>query len=371
MIPSQTITSPLQQTLKLGQSIWYDGLIGIPEFERMIREDALRGATTNPSIFEKALAGQGNPQVRELANAHAPDEIYKTIAVLAVQEVADAFLPVFEESKGEDGFVSMEVNPHLAYDTLGTLREARELHQRINRKNIMIKVPATKEGLPAIQTLISEGISVNVTLIFSVKRYQEVMNAYLAGLEARHDRGKPVANIASVASFFVSRVDTAVDKLLEEQIQSTKYASRLNTLKNLVGKVAIANSKVAYKEFENFFSTFRFTRLKGKGAQVQRPLWASTGTKNPAYSDVLYVESLIGPNTVNTMPPATLAAFKHHGTAASRLSMGFDDACKVLKELHSLGIDLQKITEELETAGVQLFKDAHDKVIQNIKVNIP
>ncbi|HTL69769.1 MAG TPA: transaldolase [Candidatus Eisenbacteria bacterium] len=372
MTQAQSMTeNPVKQALRHGQSIWYDGLIGRDEFERMIREDGLRGATTNPSIFEKALASVGtDPDVAALVASKPADEVYKTLAVKAVQEVCDLFRPLYAESAGQDGFVSIEVSPLLAYDTLGTIREGKELWQRVDRKNVMIKVPATRQGLPAIEALIGEGINVNVTLIFSVKRYQEVMNAYVTGIEKRIERGRPVADTASVASFFVSRIDSAVDKLIQDRLDAAKSVpmgtSRAESLRNLTGKVAIANAKLAYKEFDNFFQAFRFRRLKEKGAQIQRPLWASTGTKNPAYSDVLYVEELMGQNTVNTMPPATLDAFRHHGVAGSRLMKGMEEASNVFKELQTVGIDFAEVTDKLEEAGVKLFADSYNKIIQSI-----
>ena len=360
--------NPLQQILSHGQSIWYDGLVSKEEFEKMIEEDGIRGATTNPTIFEKAISGGTyDTQIAELQRTYSPEGIFKRLAVQAVQEVADLFLPVFQKTGGQDGFVSIEVSPLLAYETEATVQEARELWHLVNRKNVMIKIPATKQGIHAITAVIAEGVNVNITLIFSIQRYREVMEAYVSGLEKRQTESKPVSGIASVASFFVSRVDTAVDKWIEEKIQSSKYASRSETLKGLLGKAAIANSKLAYKEFENQFSSFRFRRLKSKGAQVQRPLWASTGTKNPMYSDVLYAEALIGPNTVDTMPPATLAAFRHHGVAAARLTKGLEEASQVFKELQLVGADLTAVTEKLEAEGVQLFADSYLKLVAGIQ----
>ena len=358
--------NPLKETLKLGQSIWYDGIIAISDFERMIREDGLRGATTNPVILEKAIASCPHDQFARHAGL-PEEEIYKKIAVDAVQQVADVFLPVYEQTAGQDGFISLEVSPLLAYDTEGTIREAKELYRRVNRKNIMIKIPATKEGIPAIEAVIAEGISVNVTLIFSVERYREVIEAYLLGLEKRQEGGKSLSEVASVASFFVSRVDVAVDKILEQKITAAKDSAQKELFKQLLGKVAVANSKVAYAEFEEAFTSERFRALKADGAQMQRPLWASTGTKNPAYRDVLYVESLIGPNTVDTVPPATLEAFRDHGAVAETLIEGLDEARKVLEKLAFTGIALSAVTEELEKAGVELFNEAYNKIIQRIR----
>ncbi len=353
------IDNPLKQILRFGQSIWYDGLVSKLEFERMIHEDGIRGATTNPTIFEKALSsGNYDEEISRLGKTHSDEAIYKVLSAQTVQEVADQFLPLYEETKGDDGFVSIEVSPLLASDTEGTIREARELYRLVNRKNIMIKVPATREGLPAIEVLISEGISVNVTLIFSVQRYQEVMNAAVLGLEKRLAEKKPLTGIASVASFFVSRVDTMVDKILEEKGADPRF----------FGKAAIANCKMATQAFETFFSSARFQKLKAKGAAIQRPLWASTGTKNPEYSDVLYVESLIGPYTVNTIPPATLAAYRDHGRPAARLKEGTAEAAGFLEELRRLGVDLSTVTQELEDQGVRLFSDSYKKIIQAISL---
>lgn len=364
---TQTKTeNPLKQALKYGQSIWYDGLISKEEFFKMIEEDGLRGATTNPTIFEKALsAGNYDKELKKLSGTYTEEEIYKTLAVEAVQQIVDVFLPVYQEANGRDGFVSIEVSPLLAYDTEKTIQEARELWRLVNRPNVMIKIPATKQGIPAIQTVISEGIHVNVTLIFSVERYREVMEAYISGLEKRSDAGHPVSGVASVASFFVSRVDTAVDKLLEEKGDKPQKGG-LSPF-SLQGKIAIANSKVAYAEFEKVFSGARFEKLRSKGAQAQRALWASTGTKNSAYSDVIYVEALMGDHTVNTIPPATMAAFRDHGTSGSRLNEGLEEALQNLERLAALGIDLKQVTEDLEKVGVQLFADSYNKIIQLIR----
>lgn len=359
--------NPLRQALKEGQSFWYDGLISNAEFERMIREDGLRGATTNPAIFEKALSGsEYDAEIKRFPKQANDEEIYKTLAVKAVQEVADAFLPVYQETSAKDGYVSIEVSPLLAANTDGTIREARELWRLVSRPNVMIKIPATLEGIPAIETILSEGIPVNVTLIFSVERYREVIYAFLRAFEKRAEAGLPLSGIASVASFFVSRVDTAVDKILDSKIASAESPAEKDKLKNLLGKAAIANSKAAYEEFKAIFSSARFAKLESRGAQVQRPLWASTGTKNPAYRDVLYVETLIGPDTVNTMPPPTMAAFRDHGIVAPTLEKEVPQALQALKELKSIGIDLDRIVLDLEKAGVELFCDAYRKIIQGI-----
>lgn len=356
----------MKEALKLGQSIWYDGLIAKADLARMIEEDGLRGATTNPVILEKAIAGGSyDADIARLAREGASDdEICKALAIRAVQEVCDVFLPVYEKTSGQDGFVSIEVSPLLAYDTQATIREAKELHKRVARKNVMIKIPATAAGLPAIEAVTGAGISVNVTLIFSVERYRQVMAAYFAGLE-KFD-GK-LSQVASVASFFVSRVDTAVDKRLDELAAASKDPAQQQLFKSLAGRTGIANSKVAYAAFEEVSAEDRFRRLKARGAQAQRPLWASTGTKNPAYSDVYYVEALIGPNTVDTIPPATLDAFRDHGKAALTLTEGLDEAEKTLERLAFCGISLAQVTEDLEKAGVELFTEAYNKIIQRIR----
>ena len=359
----------LKEVLKLGQSIWYDGLLAPAELERMIREDELRGATTNPVILEKAIAGGSyDADIAQFAReGQSDDEICKTLAIRTVQEVCDVFAPVHRRTAGQDGFVSIEVSPLLAFDTEATIREAKELHKRVARPNVMIKIPATEAGLGAIEAVIAEGISVNVTLIFSVERYRQVMDAYFSGLEKRSDEGHELTHIASVASFFVSRVDTAVDKLLEQKIAASKDPAQQALFKSLMGKVAIANSKVAYAAFEETFAGERYLELKTEAAQVQRPLWASTGTKNPAYRDVLYAEALIGPNTVDTMPPATLDAFRDHGQAALTLTEGLMEAEKTLEKLAFCGVSLPQVTLELEKAGVELFVDAHKKILERIQ----
>ncbi len=361
--------STLKEVLKLGQSVWYDGLISKEVFEKMILEDGLRGATTNPVIFEKALtSGEYDAEIAKLGcEGKSAEEIYKTLAVKAVQQIADVFNAVYRQTRGEDGFVSIEVSPLLAYDTEATIQEAKELFSRVSRKNVMIKIPATLEGIPAIEEVISCGIPVNVTLIFSVERYREVMDAYLSGLDRRADASLSLNEIASVASFFVSRVDSAVDKILEQKIGALQDASSKQACQNLLGKTAIANSKAAYAAFETVFSEERFRALKREGAQFQRPLWASTGTKNLNYRDVLYVETLIGPNTVNTIPPPTLDAFRDHGNASLTLTEGVDEAMNTLQQIKSLGINLLQVTQELEKAGVDLFKEAYNKIIQRIE----
>ena len=306
-------TNPLRELLKYGQSAWYDNisreLISSGELKRMVEEDGLRGVTSNPTIFEKAITGSDvyKKEIQDLlCEGKSTVQIYEQLAVKDIQSAADAMRPVYDESKGTDGYVSLEVSPTLAHDTAGTVAEAKRLHAWVNKPNVMIKVPATEEGIPAIEQLIAAGISVNVTLIFSLAHYLPVAEAYLRGLEARAKKGEPLDKVASVASVFVSRVDSSIDKILGPNPEA----------KDHLGKAGIANVKAIYGQFKKIFGSERFAALKKKGAQVQRPLWASTGVKNPQYSDVLYVEALIGPDTVDTMPPATMAAFRDHGTAA-------------------------------------------------------
>ena len=301
--------NPLVELEKTGQSVWYDQmerkLVSAGTLQRLIDEDDLRGLTSNPTIFDKAIAGSDDydAQLRELASRNkSRDEIYDEITIEDIGNAADVFLPVYKKTQGNDGFCSLEVLPTLASNTQGTAAEAKRLFERLGRPNVMIKIPATPEGIPAIEESIAAGVNINITLIFSNDVYKKVMEAYLRGLERRVEQGLPIGDIRSVASFFVSRIDTLADKQMEAKASDPEVAA-------LMGKVAIANAKLAYQEFKRVFGSERFHRLRDKGAVAQRPLWASTGTKNPKYSDVLYVESLIGPDTVNTIPPATYNAF--------------------------------------------------------------
>ncbi len=366
--------NPLVGLLKLGQSFWYDNisrdLIGSGELKRMIDEDGMRGVTSNPSIFFKSIKGSDvyDEQLRSFPpdNGMSDKDVFYELAIKDIQDAADLLLPVYQESKGSDGFVSMEVDPSFAYKIKETIKEAEELYSRINRPNLMIKVPATKEGLFALTELISKGINVNVTLLFSVKRYEEVTHAYLQGLEKRLQSGEAIGNISSVASFFVSRVDSLTDKLLSEVISSDDPDDDKKKAKALLGKTAVANAKIAYQVFKSVFSHDRYMKLKEEGASVQRLLWASTSTKSPEYSDLLYVDSLIGPSTVNTMPPNTLVAFRDHGKLERTVDRDIDDAYKVLNELEELEINIEQITEDLEDEGVRLFREAFDSLISLI-----
>jgi len=365
--------NPLRELQRLGQSPWHDNirrdLLKTGKLKQMIKEGDITGLTSNPTIFEQAI-GQTNiydEALAELALAgKSAAEILDALSLEDIQAAADAFAPVYKKTKGADGYVSIEVAPHYARDTQTTIREARRLWRAVNRPNLMIKIPATKEGLPAIEQSIADGLNVNVTLIFSIQRYREVMDAYLAGLERRAAARKPIDHVASVASFFVSRVDTLVDKLLDERIQKLgdREAQELQALK---GKAAIANAQLAYAEFRRHFSTVRFSALAARGARLQRPLWASTSTKNPAYPDVMYVEALIGPDTVNTMPPATIVAYKDHGKPELRLNEEVRDAQRVVEQLEEFGILMDDVTQQLEVEGVASFKKSFDTLLATIE----
>jgi transaldolase/glucose-6-phosphate isomerase len=362
-------SNPLAQLSKLGQSPWYDqmtrSLVSQGTLMKMIEEDGLRGLTSNPTIFEKAISGSKDYEdaLRKLVGDGAGlAEIYDALVVEDIASAADVFLPVYQRTDGEDGFVSIEVSPLLAEDTAGTVKEAMRLHAKLARPNVLIKVPATPEGLPAIEELISEGISVNVTLIFSVEVYAQVAEAYLKGLEKRKAKGAAIDRVASVASFFVSRIDTAVDKKLEEIAKAGRPEAA-----ELEGKAAIANAKLAYEKFQQLFSGARWEKLDAAGAHVQRPLWASTGTKNPKYSEVLYIDTLIGPHTVNTMPPQTFDAFRDHGKAVVTITDDLKGAHQIFDKLKEVGIDLTAVTQALTLAGVQSFSESYNNLIAVIE----
>jgi transaldolase len=368
--------NPLVELHKLGQSFWYDNisrdLIQSGEIKRMIDEDGMRGVTSNPTIFHKAIKGTDiyDNQLKSLFKKGelSEKEIFFELAIQDISDAADLLMPVYEESGGKDGFVSIEVDPSLAYNISMTVKEAEDLFTRISKKNLMVKIPATKEGLLAIPQVISKGINVNVTLLFSVKRYEEVTNAYLAGLEERVNRGESIDHINSVASFFVSRVDTLADKLLDETITSDDDPDEdKEKAKNLKGKTAVANAKIAYQVFKNVFSSDRCIKLKEKGANMQRILWASTSTKNPDYNDLLYVEPLIGPGSVNTMPLNTLQTFRDHGKVERTVDTGLEEAYNVMNGLEELEINIDQITEDLEDEGVRLFKESFDQLISLIQ----
>ncbi len=366
-------SNPLKQLADYGQSPWLDfirrNLITSCELQRLIDEDGLKGVTSNPAIFEKALAAGDDYQdfIRENA-ATAKDAValYERIAIRDIQEAADILKTVYEGSDRRDGYISLEVSPALAADAEKTLTEARRLWQIVNRPNLMVKVPATNEGVTAIEQLISEGININVTLLFSQDAYARVAEAYVAGLEKRAAEGEELSNVASVASFFVSRIDSLIDSQIEEKLKDASGEEKL-VLENLLGKVAIANAKMAYQTYEEIFSGERWEKLSVKGAQTQRVLWASTGTKNEKYSDVIYVEELIGKDTVNTIPPATWEAFGDHGKLRKSLTEDVEGAKETLANLEKAGISLAAATDKLLIDAVRLFVEPFDKMIAAVE----
>ncbi|HEX3227600.1 MAG TPA: transaldolase, partial [Pyrinomonadaceae bacterium] len=363
-------TNPLRSLAGFGQSVWLDyirrSLITSGELKRLVVEDGLRGVTSNPAIFEKAIVGSTDYQaVIESKESAALDAktLYEKIAVKDVQDAADILRSVYEESKQRDGYVSLEVSPLLARDTAGTIEEARRLWKAVNRPNLMVKVPATPEGIPAIRQLISEGINVNVTLLFSPEVYEQVAKAYVEGLSARAASGGDVSRIASVASFFISRIDTAIDAQIASQLKTTNDPAQRARLGGLAGKVAIASAKLAYHRFSELYSEDAWQGLAEKGAQPQRLLWASTSTKNPSYRDVIYVEELIGPSTVNTIPPATLNAFREHGRLRASLTEDVESAADTMEGLERAGISIKSVTDTLLEQGLSLFVDAFDQLL--------
>ncbi len=363
--------NPLKSLAEHGQAVWLDflsrGFMAKGGLKKLIDNDGLRGMTSNPSIFEQAIghSDEYDDAIGRMLSAQdrSVGEIFENLAIEDIKQATDIFRPVYDASHGADGFVSIEVSPFLARDTQGTIEEAKRLWREIGRKNLMIKVPGTQEGLPAIRELIGEGINVNITLLFAQQVYEQVVEAYLSGLEALAKKGGDVSRIASVASFFVSRIDTAVDKLLDEKIAAANDPDEKIRLKALKGKIAIANAKMAYQRYKRLFGGERWEALAAKGAKAQRLLWASTGTKNKAYSDVLYVEELIGPDTVNTMPTATMDAFRDHGKVRDALEDNVADAQRALSDLGRAGISLDDVTDKLVEEGVRLFADAADKLL--------
>ena len=364
--------NPLIELEKFGQSVWLDNIsrdmLIRGELEKLRDEDGLKGVTSNPSIFQKAM-GSGHAydeQIKEILTANpdiSAEELFEILAVKDIQDATDVLKVVYDNKKGNDGFVSIEVSPELAYDTARTIAEAARLHRKVGRPNVMIKIPAAQEGLPAIRKMISEGVCINVTLIFSPTVYEQVVGAYISGLEDRVKKGESIKNISSVASFFISRIDSAVDKELEAKGN-----------KELQGKIAIANAKLVYQKAKKLFSSPRFRELEKAGAKKQRLLWASTSTKNPAYPDVLYVEELIGRDTVNTLPPATLEAYRDHGNPvdppsgeAGRIETKLDEAKAQMKKIAELGIDFEAVTRKLTDDGVILFADSYRDLIKAIE----
>jgi transaldolase len=356
--------SRLRRLAEYGQSVWIDFLsrdmIRNGELERRMRDDAVVGVTSNPTIFQKAISSGAayDEQLREVFEVERdPKEIFLRLAIKDVEDALDLLRPVWDEGSGQDGYVSLEVDPNLASDTAGTIEEAQRLHETIDRPNLFVKIPATKAGLPAIEEMIARGRSINVTLIFSLERYGEVAEAYIRGLERLVEAGGDPGKVASVASFFVSRVDTETDRRLDE----------MGGRDELKGKLAIANAKLAYQRYKQIFAGNRWEALSSRGATTQRCLWASTSTKNPAYRDVMYVEELIGPKTVNTMPEETIEAFQDHGEVAPTLEQGIDEAERVFEQIRQAGVDYDDVTDTLEREGVQKFADSFAELLEGIR----
>jgi transaldolase/glucose-6-phosphate isomerase len=364
--------NPIRRLTGLGQSLWLDfirrNLIASGGLKRLIEEDDLRGVTSNPSIFEKSIDGSKDydEDVRALAEeGKSVEEVYSALTLKDIRDAADVFRPVYDRLEGRDGFVSLEVSPHLAHDTEGTIAEARHLWKALDRPNVFIKIPATREGLAAVQRCIGEGINVNVTLLFGLPRYREVTEAFLAGMEERAGRGEPLERVASVASFFLSRIDVLVDPVLEKAMET--QGSQAELARSLHGQVAVASAKLAYRIYQEVFHADRFRRLADKGARPQRVLWASTSTKNPSYSDVKYVEALIGPDTVNTVPMETLNAYRDHGDPKPRLEEDPDEARRVMEQLPALDIDIDRVTRQLEDEGVEKFNQPYDRLMKSLE----
>ncbi|MFL6257163.1 MAG: bifunctional transaldolase/phosoglucose isomerase, partial [Pyrinomonadaceae bacterium] len=368
------MSNRLVEIMKLGQSIWYDNIrramLTTGDLRKKIEEDDLRGVTSNPTIFEKAITGSTDydEQLSKLVkDGKSVGEIYEDLVVDDICNAADTLKPVYDKTDGLDGYISLEVSPKLAYDTQGTIDEASRLFERVGRKNVMIKIPASQEGLPAIEESTYRGININITMIFSIENYEEVAEAFIKGLERRAAEGKNVDHIASVASFFVSRVDTAIDTDLEYKARHASSPEEKQRLESLCGRAAVANAKLAYEKYKEIFHGPRFAALKEKGAQVQRCLWASTGTKNPNYSDVLYVDNLIGPETVNTVPPATYTAIRDHGRVELTLEEGLDECRALIGQLAEVGIDLKAVTEKLQRDGLAAFVNSLDTLFESIE----
>src|SRR5437867_5386530 len=374
-VSTTVVTNPLQALNALGQSIWLDyirrSLITSGDLQRLILEDGLRGITSNPAIFEKAIGGSTdyNDSLKALQQEADYDAqaLYERLAIADIQAAADTLRSVYDATNRRDGYVSLEVSPYLAHDTDATIAEARRLWTSVDRPNVMIKVPGTPAGVPAIRQLIGEGINVNVTLLFAQSAYEAVADAYLSGLEALAANGaddRRIGGVASVASFFVSRIDTAVDALVNARLKETSDTQGRARLERLLGAVAIANAKLTYERYGQIYATPRWQALAARGAQTQRLLWASTGTKNPAYRDVLYVEELIGPDTVNTMPLKTLESFRDHGHVRLSVEENIQQSQAVLDALQAAGIDYQQVTSQLQQGGVQKFIDSFEKLFQ-------
>ena len=362
--------NPLKALLSYGQSPWMDyirrDLLTSGELQKYIDNDGLRGMTSNPAIFEKAIVGSNlyadivtSPEAKNLG----AKAVFDKIAIRDVQDACDIFKPIYAQTNGRDGYVSHEVSPDLANDTKATIEEARRLWKLVNRPNVMIKIPATPEGIPAIRQTLEEGLNINITLLFAQSAYEKVAEAFLAALEARSAKGQDISRIASVASFFVSRIDSLVDSKVDEKLKSATDAQQKTLLESLRGKIAIANAKLTYKKYQELFGNARWSALAAKGAQTQRLLWASTSTKNPKYRDVLYVEELIGADTVDTIPPATFDAFRDHGKLRASLTENVDAARKTMEDLAKAGISMKDVTDKLLVDGVILFADAFKQLL--------
>jgi transaldolase len=363
--------NPLKKLEVLGQSVWLDyirkDMIENGELRQLIDEDGLHGITSNPSLFEKAIAESNlyDNDIQRLALKNKDvNEIYETLSINDIRNAADEFRPLYEKTDGRGGYVSLEVNPHLAYNTSGTIEEARRLWSTVGRPNIFIKVPATEDGLPAIQQLTAEGINVNITLLFGLPRYRQVAEAYTEGIKTRLDQGKSVNNIVSVASFFLSRIDTLIDPMEEDFANSVGEQAHFAT--SIKGQVAISSAKIAYTIYKELFEDRQFASLEKKGARRQRLLWASTGTKNKEYSDIKYIEAIIGKDTITTMPPETMNAYRQHGKPLITIEDNLRRACWVMSELTELGINIDSITEKLEQDGVKKFIEAFDKLMETL-----
>ena len=367
------MANPLRQIKAQGQSVWYDNIdrsqLVSGQFERLLDEDGVVGVTANPTIFEKSISAghaydeQLNQLIKEGKNTN---DIYEAMVIQDIRTVADFLRPIYDQTNGQDGFVSLEVSPDLAHDTQATISEASRFWHIVDRPNLMIKIPATPAGIPAIHESLTNGLNINITLIFSLHNYREVTEAYISALEARHAAGKDISRIASVASFFVSRVDTLVDKLLEDKVKATKDPAEQQHFKSLEGKAAIANARLVYQEFRRIFETPRFAALQQAGAHVQRPLWASTSTKNPAYHDVLYAEELIGPHTIDTMPLETIQNFRDHGQVRYSIEDNIPEAYAVFASLEEIGIHYDQVTQQLQDEGVQKFADSFHQLFAGI-----
>jgi len=366
--------NPLQTLRELGQSVWYDyirrDLITSGRLEALVREDGLAGMTSNPTIFQKAIAETSlyDDDIRRFArDREGAAQIFEGLAVSDIQSAAEVFRGVYEKSRGNDGFVSIEVGPHLARDTEGSIAEARRLWKECGRDNVMVKIPGTPEGVPAIRKCLAEGININITLLFSVARYREVIEAYLSAMEERVAAGKPVEKIRSVASFFVSRVDTNADKKLDAKAREGGSEAERGKARQLRGKLGIANARVAYQVFEEVFRGARFQKLERGGVALQRPLWASTSTKDPAYPDLYYVEALIAPDSVDTLPPETFEAYRDHGDPKVRIHDDLVGARRVFEGLEELGIQEKRIFLELEEEGVRKFSESYDALLKALE----